>query len=332
MEKIDLQSVFAENNAILTMLAAYLNRTPRAIDRAMVKEIAASCSVSTDEAFLALFSAAIGLEDTPKHRRLERLSLRPGLHCLDPKQYSSDPYIKAVGKLSGRLGNWTLQESFYAPYEPFVCNHPKTEKDFREIAQIGYFEERFDFPAVLEGGIEWMTVTPNEIETMKEPIAHARGKVLTLGLGLGYYAFHASEKSDVESVTIIERDEKVISLFERFILPRFPHKEKIKILQKDAFEFMEQDLKEGDFDSIFCDLWHDESDGLSAYIRLKKTEETAPGARFDYWIEPTLLASLRRMVWENFVSGSLSVKEEEILAFLSDDSLRSLAKKLKKVE
>lgn len=334
MEKKNLKTVFHENETILTMLAAYLNRTPRAIDKPTVERLAKSCSVSKEEAFLALLSAALGLDtsENQEHRRLERLYLRPGLRRLDPKKYASDPYLKAVGKLSGRLDNWTLEESFYAPYEPFVCNHPNTSPDFREIVSLGYFEERFDFPAVLENGVEWMTVTPNEIETMKEPIAHAKGDVLTLGLGLGYYAFHASEKEEVKSVTILERDEKVISLFDRYILPHFPHKEKIRIIRGDAFAFMEHDLENASFDSVFCDLWHDESDGLSAYVRLKKTEKNAPDALFDYWIEPTLLLSLRRMIWENFEAGALSVKEEELFSLLSDDALRDLAKKLKKAE
>ena len=85
------------------------------------------------------------------------------------------------------------------------------------------------------------------------------------------------------------------------------------------------------FDSIFCDLWHDQSDGLPLYLRLKKAEGRAPAARFDYWIEPTLLSSLRQMVWENFTAGALSVKESDLPALLTDNALRDLAKKLKKV-
>ena len=332
MEQSGLRAVMEENEAILLRLANYLNFTPRAITARMVKDLARDCNVTKDEAFLALFSAALGLDtvESADDRRLEETYLRPGLMRLDPSPFANDPYVKTVGALSEKLGNWELKTSEYAPYEPFVRDCPLLLPDDREIPRLGYFEKTFSFPAVLEDGIEWMTVTPNEIETMKSPIAHARGRVLTLGLGLGYYAFHASQKEEVSSVTVIERDEKVISLFEAHILPKYPHKEKIRILHGDALAFMETELTATAFDCVFCDLWHDQSDGLPLYLRLKKTEERAPATRFDYWIEPTLLSSLRKMVWENFSAGSLSVKESDLPALLSNDALRDLAKKLKK--
>ena len=60
------------------------------------------------------------------------------------------------------------------------------------------------FPALLENDRIWMTITPNEIETMKEPVDGAFGNVLTYGLGLGYYAYMVSEKENVETVTIVD--------------------------------------------------------------------------------------------------------------------------------
>lgn len=67
-----------------------------------------------------------------------------------------------------------------------------------------------------------MSVTPNEIETMRAPIARAHGRVLTFGLGIGYFAFMAASKADVESVTVVEREAAVIRLFTRLLLPQFP--------------------------------------------------------------------------------------------------------------
>lgn len=43
-----------------------------------------------------------------------------------------------------------------------------------------------------------MTVTPNEIETMKPVIDKAFGRVLTYGLRVGYYVFMVSEKEDFD--------------------------------------------------------------------------------------------------------------------------------------
>lgn len=50
-----------------------------------------------------------------------------------------------------------------------------------------------------------MTVTPNEINTIRPSVEQSRGKVLAYGLGLGYYAFHAAQRADVTSVTVVEK-------------------------------------------------------------------------------------------------------------------------------
>lgn len=83
-----------------------------------------------------------------------------------------------------------------------------------------------------------MSVVLSEIESMKEPLERAAGKVITYGLGLGYYTFMASEKEDVESVTVVELNPHMISLFKKKLLPHFPHKEKVHIIEGDALVYI----------------------------------------------------------------------------------------------
>lgn len=83
---------------------------------------------------------------------------------------------------------------------------------------------------------------PSEIETMRAPIEEATGRVVTFGLGLGYFAYMVSEKPDVTSLDIVERSEEAIALFERNILPQFPNKEKIRIIRSDAFGFLNENM------------------------------------------------------------------------------------------
>lgn len=40
---------------------------------------------------------------------------------------------------------------------------------------------------------------------------------------------------------------------------------------------------------LFTDLWHDPSDGVEAYLKMKQYEPLLPGARLLNWIENTLL-------------------------------------------
>ena len=45
---------------------------------------------------------------------------------------------------------------------------------------------------------------------------------------------------------------------------------------------------DSDIDYVFCDLWHDASDGKDLYLKLKKFEEKYKNIKFDYWIEKTI--------------------------------------------
>ena len=190
-------------------------------------------------------------------------------------------------------------------------------KDLCEIPQLGYFDVEFPFPAILEDGIEWMTITPNEVETMREPIEKCRGRVLTLGLGLGYFAFHASEKSNVERVVVVERSRDVIEIFKTYLLPQFPNGDKIEIIEADAFQYMQEKMPRGKFDYVFADLWHDASDGLEMYHKLKKYEVLSTRTQFDYWIEPSLLSLLRHIVYRRITDE----KEPLNLAGLAPETI-----------
>ena len=331
-----ISKIMEQNDAVTYVLSRYLNYDSRFLSDETVKSFATECELDDDSAFRVLFSAACGLDtaENREHRQMERDYFQVGLTALDPAVYQSDPYYQTIRISAQKNGQWELCHSHYEPFEPFVCGHPIVTEKFLEIPRIGYFKSRFDFPAVLENGIEWMTITPNEIETMKEPIADAHGKVLTLGLGLGYYAFMVSEKESVESITVVEKDEHVIKLFQTVILPQFPNRQKVRIVHADAFEYLQTDAKKEGFDYVFADLWHDQSDGLPLYLRLRRMESDYPGTTFSYWIEPTILSSLRHMVFDKLTDPNAAVRLADVPLsdFLSDAFLKKLAPDIKKIE
>jgi SAM-dependent methyltransferase len=323
-----LDTIMRDNDLVVSILSEYINHHPRFIDAAMVDDLARECHVSNHEAFCTLLSAACGLDtvDNPTHRALERQYFIPSLRKLDPAIYVNDAYAKTVKFPSITHGKWELCQHSYAPYEPFVRTHPVVTRELCEIPQLGYFDVEFPFPAILENGIEWMTITPNEVETMREPIAKCRGRVLTLGLGLGYFAFHASEKDEVERVVVVERSRDVIEIFKTYLLPQLPHGDKIEIVEADAFEYMQKEMPRGKFDYVFADLWHDASDGLEMYRKLKKYEILAPSTEFDYWIEPSLLSLLRHIIYRRITDEKepLNLGGLPPETVLTDDFLRKL--------
>jgi hypothetical protein len=167
------------------------------------------------------------------------------------------------------------------------------ENDFKEIPPLGFFPDGFRFPAILENGNEWMTLTPVDLDTCEEAIAAAHGKVVTFGLGLGYYAYMAAQKNEVDSVTVVELSNDVIKLFQTHILPQIPNRHKIKIVNSDAFEYAEKVMPNENFDLAFVDTWRDAGDGAPMYKKMKALEKHSPNTKFLYWVEGFLRSRIR---------------------------------------
>ncbi len=278
----------ALNRWLLERLSVYLNEHERAITLDDLRALT-DCGISEAEAFSMLLAGLFGLDiaDNEEHRAFYNRYFPEMVRCLDAEIYRADPYYANIRIPEKKLGRWQLGHKSYAPCEGFVCGDMREYSDGRMIAPIGFFTQEFSYPCVLEDGREWMLITPNEIETMRPAIAKARGNVLALGLGLGYFAYMAARKPEVQSVTVVERDRDVISLFRSEILPQFPVKPKIEIIEYDAFSYVES-VSDRQYDFAFADLWHDAQDGVPMYLRLKALEKHLPGAEFAYWIEPTL--------------------------------------------
>lgn len=140
-----------------------------------------------------------------------------------------------------------------------------------------------------------MSVTPDEIYTMEDAIKEATGNVLTLGLEMGYYAYMISEKDDVRHITIVEKEQDVIKLFEKYILPQFAHKDKITIIKADVLDYM-KDLEDGEYDYCFADTWTGIADS-EPYLKLKETCRKFKKTKISYWIEKTMIMSMMPVVF-----------------------------------
>lgn len=278
------------NNILFKKLSVFINHEADFIRPEFIESLCRDCDISKEEAYCFTLAASIDLdtEKNPRDAEIFEEYFPDMVHLLKNKDYENNPYLKNIKIPTKKLGKWELCYKTYVPYQAFVFDDPKITRDGKIIPQIGFFEKEFSYPAVLENGTEWMLITPNEINTMRAPISGAHGKVLTYGLGLGYFAYMVSEKESVSSVTIVERDKNAISLFRDIILPQMPRKDKINIICDDAFYFAETRLADSDFNFVFADIWHDPSDGVPAYKRLKATEKYLPSADFSYWIEKTL--------------------------------------------
>ena len=227
--------------------------------------------------------------DVEKEREFFNEYFLPSVKKLEREDYYKDEYFKTVDLPDERDGDVEIKRLRYAPFQGFVRDDFEYFDNGKVLPKIGFFDKEYIYPAVLKGGVEWMTLLPNEINSQKRYIEEAFGNVLTYGLGLGYYAFHVAKKPNVKSVTVVDTDEAVIALFKKRILPCFPKRiaDKIRIIRKDAFEFAEG-LHGGEYDYIYADIWRDAGDGIGLYKRFKECERFSPSSRYGYWIEDTM--------------------------------------------
>lgn len=228
----------ANNNAAWSM-SEFINETPCAITERLMKEADPSGELPEEILYAAFMAGFCGIseDDTTINEYFH-----DAVHCLETRKYRDNPYLKNIKFPDTATRHWKFTHYSYRPYEAFICNDIDIDKNLREVPQIGFFRERFAYPAVEQDGREWMAVKPSEIETMRVPIEEATGRVVTFGLGLGYFAYMVSEKPDVTLLDIVERSEEAIALFERHILPQFPNKEKIRIIRSDAFGFLNENM------------------------------------------------------------------------------------------
>ena len=208
--------------------------------------------------------------------------------------FDDNPYYRDIHFEEQTVGRFKLTHNSYSKYESCMWNTVKFVNGTM-IPRVGLFDHEFRYPCITEDDATWMSVTPNEIFTMQPAIDAAHGKVLTLGCGMGYFAYMSALKDDVSKVTIVEKNPEVIELFTKYILPQFSVKDKVEIIQADAFEYMET-LQDGLYDYCFADIWIGNMDTLP-YLQLKKICKKFEKTEMSYWIEDAMVSTIIGYVW-----------------------------------
>ena len=115
--------------------------------------------------------------------------------------------------------------------------------------------------------------------------------MLTFGLGIGYFLWFVLDNPTVEEVTVIEKNEAVLSMFQRFIYPQFPQKKKVHFLLGNAFDYFQESYLKN-FDYVYTDIWKSTNDGLFLIEKLLEQMDL-PLEKGDFWIEE----SCYEMMW-----------------------------------
>ena len=230
--------------------------------------------------------------------------IKPSIRKINVNDYKDNYYRNHICPKEYKDKKYQLTYLKMNPYQCFPYKDILIDENYVEVSQIGYFDTSFTYLAVLKDDVVWMSTDPNEINTMEESIKKAKGNVLAFGLGLGYFPIMCASKKEVTSVTIVEKDKEIINIFKKHILPLFEYKEKITIIEDDAFKYAKGDLNK--YDYLFIDIWHNPEDGLPMYLKFKKILKNKKIVT-DYWLEKSILAMYRRCL--------LTVIEESLMGY-----------------
>lgn len=242
--------------------------------------------------FLDFFSLSL------KHKSDENIFndyIRTAFHEVDFSEYKNNPYYVNVRPKPVKEDKYMISYETYKPFQSFVLDDLRVnDETYQEIYSFGFSREAYTYLTLSYDNVNWMLINPNEMNTMKKHIEKATGKVLTLGLGLGYYLYMLLIKEDVSFITVIENDEKVINLFNKYLLNFFPHQEKFKIIKYDAFNYI-KNYNLTEYNYIFVDIYHGASDGFYVYKKFTDVEKEKH-CHFSFWLENSILAFTRRLM------------------------------------
>jgi len=212
---------------------------------------------------------------------------------LNIDEYTNNEYFKNIKVKEISKNDLKIKYEIMSENNCFLYDEANIDKEDYYVAKnkIGYFSEEYNFLSIQKDNVTWMSIVPHEVNTMKNIINKADKDIYVLGLGLGYFAYLSSIKSNVSSITIVDNDSQLVNLFKENIFPTFIEKQKYKLIIDDAFNYLKNISKDK---FIFIDLWHNELDGLLTYIKLKK--QLRDYSNVYYWIENSLINAFRNLL------------------------------------
>ena len=281
-----------------------------------VKQLMIKNNLSVEEALLTLAIDNWEIDtNNNENKKIINDYIKGQFIELDYQKIIQNPYYKSIKLDEINLKNVKIENLSFKPYEIVPVDEITVEEDnyFKEKTKLGYFKKELPYIAISKNKTIWMSITPSEIDSMENEIKEASGKVITFGLGLGYYAYMVSLKDDVSEVKIVEKDKEIINLFLNYILPQFPYKNKIEIIEDDAFNYLDKNRMDSDY--AYFDLWHSPNDGLPMYLKIKEYENNYSKTKFTYWLKESILALYRRM--------KITLLEEALMGYKDKNYLKA---------
>lgn len=177
------------------------------------------------------------------------------------------------GGVKDPTGTWTYHRMILPKGEGLAIS---SSPDLWSEPGYAYFTADIIVPALCAGAITWMSLTPMEIWSQTSGIQAATGHTVVGGLGMGWLLRQIAKKPTVTSITVVEKDQRLLDWYGNTICANTP---KVKdIICADIYDVARNfDFKKTKF---VLDIW--ESNGRAVYDR-QLQELRDDGARVWAW-------------------------------------------------
>ena len=179
-----LNAILARKEANMEAADAYqdfLTNFASTLNGEKVEHCRLQRGVSLERAFYLMSMDALGIDLNDKqYARFAESHCSRNIKCLDPADYKANPYYLNIKAGQTKMGGWSLAYGEFEPYQGFIYRDIAADPEdaFHESNFLGFFKETFRYLAVSQNDVVWMSITPHEIETMKEAVSLAKGKVV----------------------------------------------------------------------------------------------------------------------------------------------------------
>lgn len=263
--------------------------------------------------------------------------LKPAIKHINANELvSENPYYQNIKPTQSTYKDLSLEYVTFKEGEVDIIEQDYLSNELKLQLPIAVHTKKFKALALAQKGRTWMSITPNEILTMKPHIEKAHGKVLTAGLGLGYFAYMCALKKEVESVTVIEGNPDIVEFFNQNILPQFGDvKDKIKIITSDYYEYIDHHNIKELYDYSFIDIHFGGAQAPEIYCLSEEVLYHYKGkGEVHYWLEEgvhlKMKMGLALALYNKFVE-KLSAEESLAMAWqfsLNDETTFRLFAKM----
>lgn len=223
---------------------------------------------------------------------------------ISTKEYLQSPYNTHIRLDKIQSSEFKFTRETLSSNELFnVCAiHPDPHRELNDWMTLRALDQPYDAVFLWQNDEVWMMDSPAEANTNDPYAKKAHGKVVTFGLGIGYFIYMAMLNPQVTSITVIEKSKAVIELFQTFIQPQFPNTIPLTIVEGDALDYFNESYLDG-FDSVYVDIWKSNDDGL-IWVEKLLERYLPPLDKVDFWIESSIFETMHALIFMYFLELS----------------------------